>query len=105
MFRQPDPELSVELDPGLGIELRRAKQDLKNAQAAYKAAEQAVKVAMLDATTATVNGEKWATWTRVITRRLNTKAIREALPEICDEYTDDQVTDRFTTVMPKGARK
>lgn len=46
----------------------------------------------------TVNGRPAVRWTHVSTRRLDTKALREAQPDLVEQYTRETTSRRFTLV-------
>ncbi|GEL17658.1 hypothetical protein [Pseudonocardia asaccharolytica] len=48
----------------------------------------------------TINGHPAVKWTEVVSRRLNTKALREKDPEIADRYTIETVSRRFALLTP-----
>jgi predicted phage-related endonuclease len=46
----------------------------------------------------TVDGRPAVKWTEVVTRRINTKALKEKDPELADRYTVTSTSHRFTII-------
>ena len=91
IFRHADPDLAVEVAPDLVAELEAARADARAADARKKAAEQAVKAALGDATTGTIGGTKRVTWGAPYERRTaDTAALKDA--GLWDQYSKTTTT-------------
>jgi predicted phage-related endonuclease len=75
-------------------ELRELKRMAEELEAEITAAEDAIKAAMGDQEQV-IAGEYKITWKPVTTSRINTSALKAALPEIADRFTKATTTRRF----------
>ncbi len=73
-------------------ELKRMREEL---DAEIEAAQDAIKAAMGDQETATAGAYK-ITWKTVTSSRLDTKALKAALPDVVARFTINSTTRRFS---------
>lgn len=100
---QPDPGKTIELpdshDWGAIFALRAQKKaEVGVLEEELGAIDATVMAAMGDAEVATVGGKVAATWKQSTSNRLDTKALKEAHPDIAAEFTKASTTRRF---LPK----
>ena len=75
-------------------ELRQLQALIEEAQAEAETIKDTIKAAMGDAETLSV-GEYKVTWKTVKSSRLDTTALKKALPEIAERFTRETTTRRF----------
>lgn len=76
-------------------ELRQLQMLIEEAQAEAEAIKDTIKAAMGDSETVQA-GEYKVTWKPITTSRIDTTALRTALPEIAERFTRLTTTRRFT---------
>lgn len=76
-------------------ELRQLQALIDEAQAEAEAIKDAIKAAMGDSE-AIQAGEYKITWKAVASARIDTTALRKALPDVAERFTKQTVTRRFT---------
>ena len=75
-------------------ELRQLQALIEEAQAEAEAIKDAIKAAMGDSESVQA-GEYRITWKAVTTSRIDTSALRQALPDVAERFTKENVTRRF----------
>ena len=75
-------------------ELRQLQALIEEAQAEAEAIKDAIKAAMGDSESVQA-GEYRITWKAVTSSRLDTSALRKALPDVAERFTKETVTRRF----------
>ena len=75
-------------------ELRQLQALIEEAQAEAEAIKDAIKAAMGDSESVQA-GEYRITWRAVISSRIDTSALRKALPDVAERFTKETVTRRF----------
>lgn len=75
-------------------ELRQLQALIEEAQAEAEAIKDALKAAMGDSETVQA-GEYKITWKSVTTARIDTSALKKALPELAEQFTRSTTTRRF----------
>ena len=75
-------------------ELRQLQALIEEAQAEAEAIKDAIKVAMGDSESVQA-GEYRITWKAVTSSRIDTSALRKALPDVAERFTKETVTRRF----------
>lgn len=75
-------------------ELRQLQALIEEAQAEAEAIKDALKAAMGDSETVQA-GEYKITWKAVTTARIDTSALKKALPELAEQFTRSTTTRRF----------
>ena len=75
-------------------ELRQLQALIEEAQAEAEAIKDAIKAAMGDSESVQA-GEYRITWKAVTSSRIDTSALRKALPDVADRFTKETVTRRF----------
>ena len=75
-------------------ELRQLQNLIEEAQAEAEAIKDAIKAAMGDSE-AVQAGEYKITWKPVTTTRLDSKALKAALPDVVERFTKTTTTRRF----------
>ena len=75
-------------------ELRQLQELIEEAQQEAEALKDAIKAAMGDAETITA-GEYKITWKSVTTARIDTSALKKALPEVAAAFTRETTVRRF----------
>ena len=75
-------------------ELRQLQALIEEAQAEAEAIKDAIKAAMGDSESVQA-GEYRITWKAVASARIDTSALRKALPDVAERFTKDTVTRRF----------
>ena len=75
-------------------ELRQLQALIEEAQAEAEAIKDAIKAAMGDSE-AIQAGEYKITWKAVTSSRIDTSALRKALPDVAERFTKETVTRRF----------
>lgn len=75
-------------------ELRQLQALIEEAQQEAKAIKDAIKAAMGDSETV-VAGEYKITWRSVTTARIDTSALKKALPEVAAAFTRETTVRRF----------
>ena len=74
-------------------ELTRMKEEL---EAEITAAQDIIKAEMSAQQVDTLTGADYkVTWKEVISSRIDTAALKKALPELCEQYTKQTTTKRF----------
>lgn len=74
-------------------ELTRMKEEL---EAEITAAQDIIKAEMSAQQVDTLTGADYkVTWKEVISSRIDTTALKKALPELCEQYTKQTTTKRF----------
>lgn len=74
-------------------ELTRMKEEL---EAEITAAQDIIKAEMSAQQVDTLTGADFkVTWKEVISSRIDTTALKKALPELCEQYTKQTTTKRF----------
>ncbi len=74
-------------------ELTRMKEEL---EAEITAAQDIIKAEMSAQQVDTLTGSDFkVTWKEVISSRIDTTALKKALPELCEQYTKQTTTKRF----------
>ena len=76
-------------------ELRQLQALIEEAQAEVEALKDALKAAMGDSE-AVQAGEYKITWKAVESARIDTTALRKALPDVAERFTKQTITRRFT---------
>ena len=76
-------------------ELRELQRLIEEAQAEAETIKDAIKAHMGDSETANA-GEHKITWTPVTTVRIDTTALKKAMPEVAQAFTRQTTTRRFT---------
>ena len=75
-------------------ELRQLQALIEDAQAEAEAIKDAIKAAMGDSESVQA-GEYRITWRAVTSARIDTSALRKALPDVAERFTKETVTRRF----------
>ena len=75
-------------------ELRQLQALIEEAQAEVEAIKDAIKAAMGDSESVQA-GEYRITWKAVTSSRIDTSALRKALPDVAERFTKETVTRRF----------
>ena len=75
-------------------ELRQLQALIEEAQAVAEAIKDAIKAAMGDSESVQA-GEYRITWKAVTSSRIDTSALRRALPDVAERFTKETVTRRF----------
>ena len=75
-------------------ELRQLQALIEEAQAEAEAIKDAIKAAMGDSESVQA-GEYRITWRAVTSARIDTSALRKALPDVAERFTKEIVTRRF----------
>ena len=75
-------------------ELRQLQALIEEAQAEAEAIKDAIKAAMGDSDSIQA-GEYKITWKAVTSSRIDTSALRKALPDVAERFTKETVTRRF----------
>ena len=75
-------------------ELRQLQALIEEAQAGAEAIKDAIKAAMGDSESVQA-GEYRITWKAVTSSRIDTSALRKALPDVAERFTKETVTRRF----------
>ena len=75
-------------------ELRQLQALIEEAQAEAEAIKDAIKAAMGDSESIQA-GEYKITWKAVTSSRIDTSALRKALPDVAERFTKETVTRRF----------
>ena len=75
-------------------ELRQLQALIEEAQAEAEAIKDAIKAAMGDSESVRA-GEHRITWKAVTSSRIDTSALRKALPDVAERFTKETVTRRF----------
>ena len=75
-------------------ELRQLQALIEEAQAEAEAIKDAIKAAMGDSESVQA-GEYRITWKAVTSSRIDTSALRKALPDVAEHFTKETVTRRF----------
>ena len=75
-------------------ELRQLQALIEEAQAEAEAIKDAIKAAMGDSESVQA-GEYRITWKAVTSSRIDTSALRKALPDVAERFTKETVTRRF----------
>ena len=75
-------------------ELRQFQALIEEAQAEAEAIKDAIKAAMGDSESVQA-GEYRITWKAVTSSRIDTSALRKALPDVAERFTKETVTRRF----------
>lgn len=75
-------------------ELRQLQALIEEAQAEAETIKDAIKVAMGDSESVQA-GEYRITWRAVTSARIDTSALRKALPDVAERFTKETVTRRF----------
>ena len=92
----------VDLDPAASAFLAayiEARLKIKEWEEKADIAAEQVKAAMGDAQVGLVNGREAVRWTTVETKRIDTKKVRELLPEnLWEKFETSSVSRRFTIV-------
>lgn len=77
-------------------ELRRMSEEL---QAEIDAVQDSIKAEMTVQNVDTLTGTDWkVTWKDVVSNRLDTAALKKALPDVVELFTKQTTTRRFTVV-------
>lgn len=99
LYADADPESEVEL-PGfvtdLIVDYRRAGADEKAAKERKAQIGNQIKALVGDARFGLVDGVKAVTWSRFETTRLNSKALKQAHPDLWAEFAETSPSDRLT---------
>ena len=74
--------------------LRQLQALIEEAQAEAEAIKDAIKAAMGDSESVQA-GEYRITWRAVTSSRIDTSALRKALPDVAERFTKETVTRRF----------
>ena len=75
-------------------ELRQLQALIEEAQAEAEAIKDAIKAAMGDSESVQA-GEYRITWKAVTSSRIDTTALKKALPDVAERFTKETVTRRF----------
>lgn len=100
------PDVSVEADDELRRTIewwRRAKDAAREADAEVRLHAAAMKAALGDAEELTVDGQRAVSWRTQAARRLDTKALAAAHPDIAAEFTRESTTRVLRNHAPKEA--
>ena len=76
-------------------ELRRLQAMIDEAQAEAEALKDAIKAAMGDSESIQA-GEYKITWKAVTSSRIDTAALKKALPDVAEQFTKETTVRRFT---------
>ena len=76
-------------------ELRQLQNLIEEAQAEAEALKDAIKAAMGDSESIQA-GEYKITWKAVTSSRIDTAALKKALPDVADRFTKETTVRRFT---------
>ena len=87
--------MSINEIEGKARELRQLQALIEEAQAEAESIKDAIKAAMGPAETIQA-GEYKITWKEVKSSRLDTAALRKALPDIAEQFTRENTVRRFT---------
>jgi len=83
------------LDPK-AARLREVLMQIEDLEAEADAIRDEMKAAMIDSGDETISGTGWkATWKTVTSSRIDTAALKKALPDIAAKYTKTSTTCRF----------
>lgn len=83
------------LDPK-AARLREVLMQIEELEAEADAIRDEFKAAMIDSGDETISGTGWkATWKTVTSSRIDTAALKKALPDIAAKYTKTSTTCRF----------
>lgn len=78
-------------------ELRELQAMVDEANAQIEAIKDAIKMKMVDEETEVLQGNGWkATWRTVTSSRLDSKALKDAHPELVAQFSKTTSTTRFT---------
>ena len=83
-------------------ELRQLQALIEEAQAEAEAIKDAIKAAMGDSESVQA-GEYRITWKAVTSSRIDTSALRKALPDVAERFTKETVTRRFVISRSSSA--
>lgn len=71
--------------------------EIERLQAQSEAIKDVIKFVMVEKETEEITGSNWrATWHNTKTERIDTKALKEKLPEVFKEYSKTTMSTRFT---------
>lgn len=71
--------------------------EIERLQAQAEAIKDVIKFVMVEKETEEISGTNWrATWHNTKTERIDTKALKEKLPEVFKEYSKMTTSTRFT---------
>ena len=83
------------LDPK-AARLREVLMQIEDLEAEADAIRDEFKAAMIDSGDETISGTGWkATWKTVTSSRIDTAALKKALPDIAERFTKTSTTCRF----------
>lgn len=78
--------------------------EIERLQAQAEAIKDVIKFVMVEKETEEISGSGWrATWHNTKTERIDSKALKEKLPEIYQEYSKTTMSTRFTLNKIKTA--
>ena len=78
--------------------------EIERLQAQAEAIKDVIKFVMVEKETEEITGSGWrATWHNTKTERIDTKALKEKLPEVFKEYSKVTTSTRFTLNKTKTA--
>ena len=87
---------TIEMDSKIK-ELRELRRMAEEIQAEIDSLQDTIKAEMTARNVDTLAGTDWrVTWKNVVSNRLDTGALRKALPELAAQYTRPVTTRRFT---------
>ena len=89
-----DVQMSINEIEAKARELRQLQALIEDAQAEAEAIKDAIKAAMGDSESVQA-GEYRITWKAVTSSRIDTSALRKALPDVAERFTKETVTRRF----------
>ena len=71
--------------------------EIERLQAQAEAIKDMIKFVMVEKEKEEISGDNWkATWHNTKTERIDTKALKEKLPEVFNEYSKTTMSTRFT---------
>ena len=87
--------MSINEMEGKARELRQLQNLIEEAQAEAEALKDAIKAAMGDSESIQA-GEYKITWKAVTSSRIDTAALKKALPDVAERFTKETTVRRFT---------
>lgn len=90
---------NIELN-GIAHNLMEVRAMIKELEAEAEALTDQIKAVMVDRGEEVLQGDGWkAAWKNVTSSRLDSKALKAAMPEIVERFTKTTTTTRFTLTV------
>ena len=90
---------NIELN-NVAHDLMEVRAMIKELEAEAEALTDQIKSCMLDRGEEVIAGDGWkAAWKNVVSSRLDTKALKEAMPDVVQRFTKTTTTTRFTLTV------